>query len=92
MSHYILQGLAGYLLAVNLIAFLAYGIDKARAKGHKWRIRESTLLTLAWIGGGVGAYAGMKVFHHKTMKNHFRVSIPAAIVIWVALIAFIILR
>ncbi len=92
MSTKILLALELYLLFMNVFTFLAYGVDKFRAKAKQWRIRESTLIGLAWLGGGVGAYAGMKVFHHKTQKNQFRVSIPAAIVAWVALMVFVILK
>jgi uncharacterized membrane protein YsdA (DUF1294 family) len=59
------------LAAINLIAFAAFGIDKDRAKQGEWRIKESTLLGLALIGGTVGAYAGRKAFRHKTRKQPF---------------------
>lgn len=72
-----------YLAAVNLTAFVCYGVDKYKAVHHKWRISEATLLTLAWIGGGVGAAVGMAVFHHKTRKWKFRVMVPVAVVVWV---------
>ncbi|MQN89851.1 DUF1294 domain-containing protein, partial [Prevotella copri] len=56
-----------YLLAVNIVTFLLYGIDKYKAKKGKWRISEATLLTMAAIGGSIGAWAGMRLWHHKTM-------------------------
>ena len=45
----------GYLLAVNIATFFLYGIDKYKAKKNKWRISEATLLTMAAIGGSIGA-------------------------------------
>ena len=48
-----------YLLAVNIVTFLLYGIDKYKAKKGKWRISEATLLTMAAIGGSIGARAGI---------------------------------
>ena len=36
-----------YLIAINVIAFAAMGIDKAKARAGKWRIAESTLFALA---------------------------------------------
>ena len=57
-----------YLIIINLIAFLAMFIDKKKAQKGKWRIKESTLLILALIGGSIGAISGMYIFHHKTQK------------------------
>ena len=53
--------LAYYLLAINAVAFIMYGIDKYKAKKAKWRIPETTLLLLAVLGGSIGAWVGMKV-------------------------------
>lgn len=61
-------------LAINLIAFILYGADKYQAKRGGWRVSESTLLLAALLGGGIGSYAGMKLFHHKTRKAHFAVT------------------
>lgn len=55
----------------NLAVFLLYGTDKALAKGHLRRISEKTLLTASLVAGGVGAWCGMHVFHHKTRKGSF---------------------
>ena len=65
-----------YLLAVNIATFLLYGIDKYKAKKSKWRISEATLLTMAAIGGSIGAWAGMRLWHHKTMHKKFKYGIP----------------
>lgn len=54
------------VLGVNLLCFLVFGLDKALAAGKKRRIPEATLLTLAFLGGSIGAMLGMIVFHHKT--------------------------
>ncbi|MEY4237462.1 MAG: hypothetical protein RL339_63 [Pseudomonadota bacterium] len=59
------------LAALNFIAFAAFGIDKARAEAGTWRTAESTLLFFALIGGTIGAYAGRKLFRHKTRKQPF---------------------
>ena len=78
-----------YLLAINALAFLAFGIDKYKAKHEKWRISEATLLLLAALGGSVGAWCGMKVWHHKTMHKKFRFGIPALFILQVALAVWI---
>ena len=63
----------------NLFAFLLYGIDKRRAVRGIWRIPESVLILSAIAGGGPGAYAGMKFFHHKTCKPVFAAGVPLII-------------
>ena len=81
--------LAYYLLAINAVAFIMYGIDKYKAKKAKWRISEATLLLLAVLGGSIGAWMGMKVWHHKTMHKKFKYGIPAILLIQIALMAYL---
>ena len=69
--------LAYYLLGINAVTFIVYGIDKYKAKKAKWRISEATLLLLAVFGGIIGAWMGMKVWRHKTMHKKFKYGIPA---------------
>jgi len=59
------------LIALNLLALVAFGLDKLKAEAGRRRIPESTLLTLALIGGTPGAYAGRALFRHKTRKQPF---------------------
>ncbi len=77
-----------YIVGVNILAFLVYGIDKWRAKKGKWRISEATLLLLAVIGGSIGAWLGMKVWHHKTMHKKFKYGVPAVLIIQIILIGY----
>ena len=81
--------LACYLLAINAVTFIVYGIDKYKAKKAKWRTSEATLLLLAVLGGSVGAWMGMKVWHHKTMHKKFKYGIPAILLIQIALMAYL---
>ena len=74
----------GYLLAVNIASFLLYGIDKYKAKKGKWRVSEATLLMMAVIGGSIGAWAGMRLWHHKTMHKKFKYGIPIIIIMQIA--------
>ena len=78
-----------YLLAVNIVTFLLYGIDKYKAKKGKWRISEATLLTMAAIGGSIGAWAGMRLWHHKTMHKKFKYGIPVIIIMQIALVVYL---
>lgn len=77
-----------YFIAVNLVAFFVFGIDKLRAKNGRWRIPESMLLLLAVIGGSAGAYSGMKLWHHKTLHNKFRFGIPVIMFLQLAIIVY----
>jgi uncharacterized membrane protein YsdA (DUF1294 family) len=67
-----LLALAGYLAGINSLCFLAFAWDKHCARNGMWRISEGTLLTLALVGGTVGAVAGQKMLRHKTRKEPFR--------------------
>ena len=78
-----------YLLAVNIATFLLYGIDKYKAKKSKWRISEATLLTMAARGGSIGAWAGMRLWHHKTMHKKFKYGIPFIFILHVALVVYL---
>ena len=79
----------GYLLAVNIATFFLYGIDKYKAKKGRWRISEATLLLMAVIGGSIGAWAGMRLWHHKTVHKKFKYGIPAIIIMQVALMVYL---
>lgn len=81
-----LKNIIIYLLIINIIAFFAMFIDKKKAEKDRWRIKESTLLTLALIGGSIGAIIGMYTFHHKTKKPRFFIGIPVMIVLQTMLI------
>ena len=80
-----------YLIIINIVAFLLYGIDKRKAVRKKWRIPEFWLIALAVIGGPFGAFLGMLVFHHKTKKMKFRVTVPFFILIWITVIVLMVL-
>ncbi|MCR4920587.1 MAG: DUF1294 domain-containing protein [Bacteroidaceae bacterium] len=75
-----------YLVAINVVTFFTFGIDKWKAKKSRWRIPEATLLGLAVIGGSIGAWMGMRVWHHKTLHKKFRLGIPLILAAQIALL------
>ena len=78
-----------YLIVINIVTFLVYGIDKWKAKQGSWRISEATLLMLAVIGGCIGALLGMKIWHHKTMHKKFKYVLPLILIIQIILIGYL---
>lgn len=88
MDYKIILIIIGYILLINLIGFIAMYIDKRRAKKNEWRIKEGTLLSIALLGGGIGAMIGMYKFRHKTKKLKFTVGFPTIIITQIVLIAY----
>ncbi|UCZ52227.1 DUF1294 domain-containing protein [Bacillus shivajii] len=80
----------GYYLLLTLISFIMMGRDKHRARKNAWRTSEKSLLTVALLGGVIGAMLGTKYFRHKTKKPLFRLGLPFILIIhfglWTALL------
>lgn len=77
-----------YIVVINLVSFMMFGIDKYKARRGQWRISEATLLAVAAIGGSIGAWMGMKVWHHKTLHSKFRYGVPIVLLAHIALMAY----
>ena len=79
-----------YLITINVLTFIVYGVDKLKARRGRWRVTEATLLGLTALGGSVGAWLAMQLFRHKTQKKKFRYGVPAILVLQlVALLLFL---
>lgn len=81
-----------YLLVINAVAFIVYGIDKLKARKGRWRISEATLLLLALVGGSIGSWLGMKVWHHKTMHRKFQYGLPTILLLQLAIAVYLCTR
>ena len=81
-----------YLVVINVVTFFVYGIDKWKAKKFMWRVSEAALLGLAVVGGSIGAWLGMKTWHHKTLHRKFKFGVPVIIIVQLALIGYILYR
>ena len=77
-----------YFAAMNVVTFFLYGIDKQKAKHSRWRISEATLIWLSVLGGSVGAWLGIKVWHHKTQHKKFKYGIPLILIIQIVLVGW----
>jgi uncharacterized membrane protein YsdA (DUF1294 family) len=84
-----LSTLAYYLIGINVLTFLLYGIDKWKAQKGKWRIPEETLIWLAIVGGSIGALLGMYLFRHKTKHKKFTLGIPVIILAQAVIVYFL---
>ena len=83
-----MRALIIYLIAINILTFLIFGIDKRKARKGKWRIPEATLIGLAIAGGSIGALLGMYLFRHKTQHKKFTLGIPAIILVQAVIVYF----
>lgn len=84
--------LAVWLIAINLVTFAVYGIDKRRARRGAWCVPEKTLFLLPLLGGSIGALLGMRVFRHKTKHWYFVWGVPAILLAQIALAAWLLYR
>lgn len=81
-----------YVLVINVIGFLAMGIDKLKAKKDWWRIPEGTLMMLCLLGGGIGTICGMYKFRHKTKKLKFTVGMPTILILEIAIVLYVVFK
>ena len=79
----------GYLVIMNVIAFIAYAIDKYNAIEHRSRIRNVSLLALAFLGGSIGALLSMYTFRHKTSKDYYTVGVPLILIMQIVVIFYL---
>ncbi len=80
-----------YYAAINLFALALYYADKRKAQKKAWRIPEKTLILVSFLGGGIGSFVAMFLFHHKTRKMKFRVLVPVAIFLHILLVGAVVL-
>ncbi len=78
-----------YLFAINILTFVLFAVDKARAMNREWRIRESVLLFSSIIGGALGGFLAMQIFRHKTKTAVFKYGMPIILLIQITLIYFL---
>ena len=86
----LIKFISAYYLAINIILFLAMSIDKSKAVKGKWRIPESTLFILSILGGAIGGFAAMYLFHHKNRKWSFKIIFALSLILHLALVVYII--
>ena len=86
------QILLVYFLLINVLGFLLMLVDKIKARKNLWRIPEATLMTVAAIGGSIGAIAGMNLFRHKTKHAKFYIGLPVILALQIVLFYLLALK
>lgn len=81
--------LSGLIIVMNLAGFFIMGVDKKRAKNNHYRISEKTLWNVAFLGGAIGATAGMKHFRHKTKHGQFKYGLPLLTIIEIGIFTYL---
>ena len=85
------QALYVWIFLMSLITFVAFGVDKRRAVRNQYRISEKALITISLLGGGIGGWLGMRVFHHKTRKLKF-LFVTVSAIVWIFVVIACILN
>jgi len=80
-----------YGIAMNLLGFALMGIDKRKAIRREYRISEKTLFMSSLLGGSIGTWAGMYVFHHKTKHWYFVWGMPLIFAVQVGIVLLVVL-
>ena len=81
-----------YILVINIVSFVMFGIDKRKAITNKQRYSEKSLITSCLMGGGVGGALSMVTFRHKTRKWYFKLLVSISIIHLVLVYFFILTR
>jgi len=81
---------ACYLVFMDIVSFFLFGSDKKKAQKGADRTKEKTLLMSAVYGGAIGAFIGRIIFHHKTDKKYFSVTIVLSLLLQLAVLAILI--
>jgi uncharacterized membrane protein YsdA (DUF1294 family) len=79
-----------YWLAINVVGFFLFGLDKLKAVRKERRVPEKRLFLVAALGGAAGAWIGMRSFRHKTKHASFTIGVPALLLLNIVCISLLI--
>jgi uncharacterized membrane protein YsdA (DUF1294 family) len=71
-----------YVIAMSLVAYWVYAVDKRRAQVGEWRVPEAWLHLLELLGGWPGAFLAQRRLRHKCSKVSYQVEF------WLIVLAF----
>jgi len=75
-----MSGFTIFIIVMNVVVFLTYGLDKYFARHRMMRIPSIVLLIIPFFFAGVGAFLGMRIFNHKTRFVEFNMIVPLSII------------
>ncbi|MCF8011627.1 MAG: DUF1294 domain-containing protein [Clostridiales bacterium] len=78
-----------FFIFINIIGILLMAYDKEKSRDKSWRIPERNLILIAFVGGFIGIYFGMKWFRHKTRHGKFKYGVPSIIVLQIFIICWV---
>lgn len=81
-----------YLIAINIIAFIVFIIDKIKAMNDKYRISELTLIMLCFVGGSIGGLLAMLICRHKIRKPKFFILVPLFLLLQIASVVYLLIK
>lgn len=81
-----------FLLVWNTVSFFLMGYDKKQSRNRGQRIPEKVLLGFSLLGGGIGAFLGSRVFHHKTKKTAFRIILPIGLIVSAVVFIYVLIQ
>lgn len=64
--------IAGFALAISVLAYWLVAGDKVKAQNDEWRTKESTLHLFEVLGGWPGSYVAQRRFRHKIRKSSYQ--------------------
>lgn len=80
------------LVIWNIVTFSIYALDKSKAINHQYRIPEQTLLLIALLGGGIGAFSAAHLIRHKIRRRKFQIILPITAIMTASLIFGLLLQ
>lgn len=83
----LVQILPIYTLVINIISFVTMWYDKRKAIKNEWRIRERTLMLMAFFMGAAGIFLGMYIFGHKTRHKKFTIGVPLCLLVNIVVVS-----
>lgn len=77
-----------YYIAINILTFVMFFIDKRAAKKNLWRKKESLLMGMILAGGVVGGFLGIFLLRHKSRKLKFKFVLVLSIILHILILYY----
>ena len=78
------MSLLTYFIAINVVTFTTYSLDKIAAMNGDWRVSERSMIGMNLFGGFVGGWLAFFLLNHKTQHAIFWLMQSVATALWIA--------